>query len=436
MYITEQAFAQELTLRRLTDNLLKGDELKGSQIISFVVLCCTLCCVPTISFGQGQTGPSLAIRCDEYAKTIKTAVVAGDFRHAILAAADYERFLGGQYPPPSYEQGVFTFVAFHTKFTFPEEGWTANDISQDTQLMETINTFRATGLEMPLLLQGQKDKRFALVFYDMDRLEQRLQFKFEKGAEITDQCLLDQTKKLASGMGTITTYSFKTIGNLRTLTMEVTQNNDEKHATIYTVANGHLLSSFVLYTNGSRQERDQLLTSLIQRTDFRFMPADEAMIAAARKKVVDTNDIGLHLTCIRELALAGEYGAAMNEISRTRAAIGSRLIKPFIEGNIARFPAYGAILQNPDPQRWKLSIQEQGTVDALLLEDRASVNDAGVAIMFFDTILLFGPELAKVLGPDSNDEALRKLMMKGAGRGGLQSMGGTIETESFRFYKD
>ena len=152
-------------------------------------------------------------------------------------------------------------------------------------------------------------------------------------------------------------------------------------------------------------------------------------VAAARAKV-DRQSVESVLQRVERLANLGEYNAAAENLADLRLLLHGRLPRPAVKNNKASCPAYGVTLENPDPRKWKLSTQQEGMLQAILLEDKWSVSDEGIMVMILDTAMVYGPEVAQML----QDEENSKETMIYTGRGGAMSAG-RIESERFTTIK-
>jgi hypothetical protein len=158
-----------------------------------------------------------------------------------------------------------------------------------------------------------------------------------------------------------------------------------------------------------------------------------ARVAAIRARVPKEPALAPLLTSVGELAEAGELREATLQLSDVRSALVGMMPRPQVDAHKGlAFEAYGLLLKNPDGDRWKPSVQPQGAMYMLMLEDTASVTPAAIAVATMDPILLYGPGVMDdELRPNNDGDDARNLLSS-IGRGGLNNMGNGIDGERFR----
>ncbi len=405
------------------------------RVNSAIVTCLVvglLVCVLTSYPEQETVLKTVPAICDEFEPKIKQQVNNEKYLDAISTAAEYEQALLSRYPPGSYELGLFQSQAHHLSFHSPFEGWLREDLKE----MGIPEWLPAMGFDIPIALKGKvEDDKFVVVSFDMGKIMKRIGGDEAGKTELSDQELRMGAQAVAANFGVIKNEEFKTVADHRILVSEIGTPGLGPSIILASLARGGRIYGFLLTSSaGARTENEKRLYDLIKTVDFKYKPPDAVKIEATRQRVTGKTDISQLLACVRELALAGEYGAASDDLSTLRLRIAEKMPKPQIVGNVARYPAYGLSLTNPDPNKWKLSIEATGGMAMLVLEDRFSVYNAGVGVGVVNLVLAYGPQWTKLMGEDE-DEDERKSFLSMAGRGGLVSMGGSIESERFRLFK-
>ncbi len=373
---------------------------------------------------------SITNLCDEFESKIKEQMNSKKYLESICTATDYEQALLSRYPASTFELGLFQNEAHNISFHSPFEGWTQKSL-KDMKIPEWLPML---GFDILIALQGKvEDDKFMLFSYDLGKI--KLRIGVQEKSEVSDQELVLGSQMIASNFGVVKNQEFKTVGDHRLLFIEINTPLLKPSVILANLRHGGILYTFLLSSSaGNHAENQKRLYDLIKTLDFKYKPSETLKIQAIRQKLTDKTDIIQVLRCIRELALIGEYRAASEDLSKLRLAIVQKMPKPIIDGNIARLSAYGIKFTNPDPYNWKLSIQSKGILDMVVLEDRFSVNPAGIVVGVINTILAYGPKAAHITG-ESGSEQERKVFFSGGGRAGLLSMGVNIESERFRMFR-
>lgn len=378
-----------------------------------------------------QSGGSIESVCDEFGSKIKNLSDSGKYLEAIGTAGEYEQVLLAKYPASTFELGLFQSPSHHLSFHSPFEGWTQESL-KELQIPEWLP---AMGFDYLIALKGKAEEdRFILLSMDLGKVMYRISGEKSSSGKLSDQELQLCSQMIAANFGAAKSEEFKAVGDHRVHLIEIATPALGPSLICANLAEKGRCYFFLLgCAAGSRIENEKKLYELIKTVDFKYKPEDTARIESARGKVADKTNITALLGCIKELAAAGEYGAAADELSNLRLSAADKMPKPEIVGNVGRYTPYGITLTNPDPEKWKLSIESQGGMGMILLEDRFSVNPAGVMVAVINTILAYGPHANELMGKGSEEE--KKSVLANAGQGGMRGMGGVVESERFRIFK-
>ena len=365
---------------------------------------------------------------DRYDHEILEQIHKDAFRQAITAIAEYEISLLNSYAQPTFELDLFQSEAHHLSFHSSFTGWTPIPI-EEAELSKMV----MLGFDILLILDNQASEVDLLkVFsYDMGKIADRVE---PDQSELTEKQLQNSANMMASNFGVVKDQVFRTIGKHSTLVQEIAMPMGGSLATAVNLENDRRFYYFYLATSSrNREENRNHLFELVKTIDFNYKPADEVRIDQILKRCTTSSEPEHVLKCVRELAIAGEYNAATDELLKLRSFLASRMPEPYIEGNQAYFPAYNITLVNPDPQKWKLSMVENGgTLQMLLLEDRWSVKEEGMGILVMDLVLTYGTQVLQLI----NDEESQKEFLIGGGRGAALNVGDEIEDERFTMIKN
>ena len=366
---------------------------------------------------------------NNFEREILENVEKGEFREAIISAAEYEQELISRYTPPTFQMDLFQSEADHLSFHSSFTDWKQVGLKE----LEIPEWVPMMGLNNLLTLKGKvEDDRFVILSMNVGQIEQRMGLSEPGRTRLSDQELLSYSVSMAGDFGVVKKQEFKTIGDHHALVLDIGTPMGGPPITLVSLVHGKRLYGFLLMSSlGNRQHNERRLFELIKTVDFKYKPADEAKIKMIRGKFAGKDEPLAILQCINQLAAIGEYNAAAEQLARLRIFLNQHMPKPFIEGNVARNPVYGVSLANPDDKKWKLSIVDAGAMNMLLLEDKWSVKGEGMAILILDTILTYGPQAAKAI----RDEEEEKGFLIGAGRGGALSIGTAIENERFTTMK-
>ena len=359
---------------------------------------------------------------------ILEAVRRGDWRDSIVAAAEYEQHLLSRYPAPTFEMDLFRSQADSLSFHSTFIGW-KRVAAEELDLPQWL---AMTGFNVPLVLRDDSDEnRFLLLTMDVGRLEQGLGLT-ASGEELSERELELGATLLAGNFGEVERQEFKQAGSHQILLARIATPMNGPPVLFAALSQSRKLYAFVVVSSPSKRAENEIsLFKLMQTADFKHQPPDQARIAEIRRGAAGDADPGAILRAVRRLADIGEYSTAAEDLRRLRNLLASRLPPASIEGNTARFAAYDVALTNPDPKKWNLEIQKAddgGTV--LVLEDRWSVKQEGLAVVVLDIILVFGPQATKALA----SEDLSKELLTSGGRGSALAIG-EIEEESFATLK-
>lgn len=403
--------------------------MKVNNAILLFLLFALLLYAPSSYAAQVTPAETVNLICDEFESQIKTLVNTKKYLEAIGATAKYEQALLSRYPTPAFELGLFQSEAHHLSFHSPFEGWIQEDLKDVPQWLP------AMGFDVLIVLKGKvEDDTFTVFSYDMGKIKQRLGEE-DARAELNDQELQMGAQMMAANFGVVKNQEFKMVGDHRILALEIGTPLMGPSVILVSLARGGRIYGFLLTSSaGDRSQNEKRLYDLIETVDFKYKPSDVTKIETARQKLTDRTDVAQLLHCVRELALVGEYGEASDELSILRLVIVGNIPKPTVEGDVARYPAYGIVLKNPNPEKWNLSIDMQGGIGALVLEDRFSVNPAGIYVGIINTVLVYGPQAIDITGENASEEEKKGFLSLG-GRGGLMGMGGVVESERFRIFK-
>ncbi len=406
--------------------------MKTKNLISVFLVSGFLLFALTVYAEDLTYSKSVTAVCDEFESQIKSLVDRESYLDAISATAEYEQALLSRYPVPTFELGLFQGEAHHITFHSPFEGWTQESLNE-MGMGEWLPTI---GFDVLIVLKGEvEDDKFVLFSLDMGKLMQRIGGEEFADAGLNDQELLSTAQMIASNLGMVKSQEFKRMGEHRILVLDIATPGMGPSVILANLAHSGRHYCFLLTSSaGNYSENENRLYDLIKTVDFNYKPPDEAKIESVRQKLTDKANIDQVLGCVRELAIAGEYGAAGDDLSMLRSLIAERMPKPVIEGDVARYSLYGITLRNPDPEKWNLSVDTQGGIGMLILEDRFSVNTSGIAVGVINTVLSYGPHAEKITGENDSEEE-RKSFLSSACRGGLLNMGGAIESERFRIFK-
>jgi hypothetical protein len=397
------------------------------QVLKVLLVVVALATFAPSTFGEQKT--NLTDIGNMFEKKILEHVQKNEFRKAIIVAAEYEQELLSRYHPPIFQIDLFQseadYLSFHNSFT----DWQQADM-KELQIHEWLPMM---GLNPLLALQGKgEDDRLFVHSMNFGQLERRMGMGEPGKTELTDQKLLLAATMMSGNFGVVKSHEFKTIGDHRGLVLHLgTPAGGAPMLSVHLPHDGRLYAFLLASSLSKRQEHEQRLFELIKTVSFHYKPADAVQIGAMRDKFKGRDDPSSLLQVVRQLSTVGEYNAAAEELARLRLLVSQLMPKPAVSGNVARYPAYGVSLANPDEKKWKLSIQGTGATTMLLLEDKWSVKQEGLGIFVLDTILAYGPGATKAL----EDEALAKQLLIGAGRGAALSLGTAIQEERFTTVK-
>jgi hypothetical protein len=404
--------------------------MKTLSVTAVILLLGSLSCAVPTEAGDAKPLRSVGEICTEFESRIKSQVSDRQYLDAVCTAAEYEQELLSRYPKATFELGLFQNTAHHISFQSPFEGWTQESLKE----MDIPDWLPSMGFDILIALKGRSENdEFVLFSLDMGRIMQRV--TGEEMREVSDQELQLGAQLMAANLGVIKNQQFKAVGDHRVLLVNIAPPALGPSVILANMAHKGRLYGFLMTSSaGSYSENEKRLSDLLKSVDFKFSPANTTKIGELRRKFSNRGDIAQLLHCVRELAIAGEYGAASEDLTALRSVIAERMPKPTSNGNVARYSAYGITFRNPDPSRWKISTQSQGGLGMLLLEDQYSVNSRGVAVGVINTVLAYGPQAADLTGENTSDEEKRGFLSSG-GRGGLMNIGASIESERFRIFK-
>ncbi|MBN2180899.1 MAG: hypothetical protein JW715_03210 [Sedimentisphaerales bacterium] len=364
-----------------------------------------------------------------FEKEILNCAQQKEFRDAIIKAAEYEQDLIFRYPPASFQNNFFQSEAEHMTFSSSFTDWKKIGLKE----LEIPEWLPMMGFNILLAQEGKvEEDRFIALTMNMGQIEQRMGLSEPGQGKMTDQELLLGGTMIANQFGAVTNQQFKTFGDHSALVMKIGSAVGGPPITMINLANGRRFYSFVLISSlRNQQDNENKLNEVVKTLKFDYKPANTAQIKAIRDKITDKNALEPRLKCIAELAAMGEYNAASEELANLRTLLSQRMQKPIIKDNTAEYPDYGVALKNPDDTKWKLSVEDMGGTKMLLLEEKWSVKNEGIAILILDTIMAYGPQAAKAF---ENDEQ-KKDLLTGGGRGSALSIGTSIESEQFSTFK-
>lgn len=364
----------------------------------------------------GRAPAAVDAAIEKHAGRILDLSRRGRYREAIAAAAQYEGDLLACYPRPTYEMGLLQSAAEHVAFHVPFTEWKPSDASEE----EMFRKLRMAGFNILLMLQGARKEEALFVFcVDAGRLESRLG---GAGAGLnldSDRTLLLMGQMVAAGMGRIEGHRFRDLGDHRVLVLEVDPLLQAPPARIVVLpADGRLFLYVLVSPLGDLEANEKRLFEMVKTTSFDYRPADRAAIRTVRTSI-DKEDVALALKGVERLARMGEFNAAADDLNALRLQLFARMPKAAICNGVAYCDAYGVSLKNPDPTRWKLSVEDQGPTKVLVLEDRQSVRGEGIGVAVFDLVMVYGPDLAAML---ADADSAREFLIDG-GRGGAAFLG-------------
>jgi hypothetical protein len=406
--------------------------MKTKNLISIFLVLSFLLFASAVYAEDLTYSKSVAAVCDEFESQIQSSVDRESYLEAISAAAEYEQALLSRYPASTFEMGLFQCEAHHITFQSPFEGWTQQNL-KEMGLDEWLPTM---GIDVLITLKGEvEDDKFVLFSMEFGKLMQRIGGDEFANVDLSDQDLVSAAQMMASNLGTVENQEFRSMGDHRILVLDIATPILGPSVIMANLAHNRCIYCFLLTSSaGNYTENENRLYELIKTVDFNYRPPDQTKIESIRQKLTSKADISQVLGCVRELALAGEYGAAGDELSLIRSLIAQRMPPPVVEGDLARYSLYGITLRNPDPEKWNLSVNTQGAIGMLILEDRFSVNSSGIAVGVINKVLSYGPHAEKLTGENDQEEE-NKSFLSSVGRGGLLSIGGEIESERFRMFK-
>ena len=348
---------------------------------------------------------------------------------AIVAAAAYEQNLLAKYPGPTFEMEVFQSEAEHLSFHTEFNGWTQIPFKE----LGLPDWLPMAGFNVLLALEGKvEEDKFVVFSVNWGQIEQRTGMSQEGKTELTDRELLLIAEMLAGNFGVPKSQDFEMAGDHRVLAMSIDTPALGPSISLVILPHAKRLYFFMLASSaGNYAENERRLFSTAKTMDFNYKPINGSRIESIRGQFAgQADDPASALACAKALGEAGEYDAAAEDLGRLRLLLSERMPKPLIQGNVAKDPAYGITLTNPDAKRWDLSIQTEGAIRGILIEDKFSVRSEGMMVAVLDMALCFGPQAAKAM---QAEEELKQLLI-GGGRGGAMSLG-EIEEEQFTYLK-
>ncbi|MCK4245542.1 MAG: hypothetical protein KAX20_07960, partial [Candidatus Omnitrophica bacterium] len=390
------------------------------ETLRYIIILASLIIFPLTSFAGQKVGLNNVI--NKFEKEIISYVKTREYRKAIISSANYEQELVSRYELPSFQMDLFRSEADHISFHSSFIGWKQVGLKE----LGIPEWLPMMGFNILLALEGKvENDRFILLSMDMGKIEQRMGIAKQDKKELSDQELLLFATVMAGNFGVVKKQEFKTIGDHRVLVLNIGSPMGESPVTMVNLSHGKRFYAFLLISSlRNRQNNEKKFLELIKTVDFKYKLPNEVKIKKIRKKCSDRP--ASILQCVAQLSIIGEYNSATEELSRLRILLNQLMPKPFIKRNVAKYPAYGVSLANPDEKKWKLSIEEAGAVAQLLLMDKWSVKEEGIVILILDTILAYGPQAAKAL----EDEEETKQFLIGGGRASALSLG-NIESERF-----
>jgi hypothetical protein len=237
---------------------------------------------------------------------------------------------------------------------------------------------------------------------------------------------------MAGALGAVKRQEFRSIGDHRALTMEIGTPGFGPSIELVSLQESRQMYGFLLASStGDWSQNEQRLVETVRTADFTYRLPDQAALASIRGRASQTGNPRVVLERVRQLAAIGAHGAAAEEVASLRSSLVQRLQPASMTGNVGRMSAYGVTLVNPDDRQWKLSVQNQGAMQMLLLEDKFSVKNEGMAIVCLNTAVVYGPEAVRAL----EGEEEQKQLLIGGGRGAALSIGTVIEREQFTTFK-
>jgi len=361
----------------------------------------------------------------EFTREIVALVDQGDHRGAIAKAADYELALLNNYPPPSYEMGLFRSEAVHASFHCPFVEWKQVDMDKEPELKE-LRKLAIVGWDFLLVLEGKsEEERLMVACIDTKQLTQGVGAQDGLPDMCSGQGLQFIAQMIAGKFGAVKSQQFRDVGDHKVLSLEIKGPMMAPDVRIALLPNSPQIYAFFLISPGRTiVANERRLDELMKTASFDYQPEDARAIAAERSEG-NRKEIRDLLVCVSHLAELGEYRAAGADLAELRLLLHGRMPAPTVNDNAGTCPAYGVTLTNPDPDKWKLSVNRDGVFQGLMLEDRFSVHGEGIMVGVVDFLTAYGPQLVKMM---SDDEEMGKQMLIDSGRGGA-AMLGEIESE-------
>jgi len=376
---------------------------------------------------EGDARRPVAEVAGNYSARIRRAVRRGEYRTAIVTAAEYERELLSRYKAPTYEMGLFQSEAEHISFHCTFDTWKPIDMEK----LELPKALLMMGFSVLLALEGPSaEERFVAISMNLEQMERRIGVQQGDAGFRTDRALQLIGHMFSSNMGVVKGQCFQRIGDHRVLHLEVATPGVGPDVRVVLLPHGGRVFVFLLVSPaGDITANEAKLHDLIKTASFDYKPEDKEAIAAERAKSIRSDPESL-LLCVQRLAALGEYGAAAEDLADLRHAIYNRMPKARVSGDVGICPGYGITLKNPDPDRWRLSAQQEGCIKGILLQDKFSVNEEGIMVGVVDFVMAYGPQFSELLG---NEEAQKQALIS-FGRGAAMSAG-QIENERFTTVK-
>ena len=363
---------------------------------------------------------------EQFTAKILSLTEKNNYQAAIRAAAKYEQELLWRYAPARHEMGLVQSEAEHISMHSHFDGWKPLSASE----LGIPKGLTMAGFSVVVAQRGDSDEeRFTCFALNMGRLADRLSGGAPGELFKSDKALLMIGRILARNLGTVRSHRFRKLGDHRVLYLDVAGPQFGPEIRIVILRHDGTMFAYMLMSPaGDIEKNEELLVDTIKTTSFDYKPPDKAAIARIRKGC--TRTAWSILECVGALGDIGEYGATARELTALRRLLFSRLPSPTVSGDTASCPAFGISLTNPDTSRWKLGVLQEGPMQMILLTDRHSVSEEGIAVAAIDLVMMYGPEFADLI----TQEGAKKEFLLSGGRSGASFLG-QIQTERFVLVK-
>lgn len=344
---------------------------------------------------------------------------------AIKMCGEYGRDLLSRYATPVFKKGLFSSEAENMTMKVAFENWQQikeGDFSLSSKSAMTL------GVRLLLLLKGTgATDNFLLCTSNLGELAAQIGTGFGTGETLSDNELKLLSQSFAAGLGQVRTIEIKPIGKYRAVILDIEPLEGGPLVCLAGLSHKQKVHFFLLTSSVANYGKNEaLFLETISSIDFNYEGPNEAKIRSVRDRFSDKDDPQTLLKCVRELVRIEEYNAATEDLMRLRMLCVEKIPKPKVVGDTAKDETYGLSVTNPDSKRWQLQVLKGGQLRGILLADQSSRGPTGILIQILDPVVLYGPEVMRIMAENMNAKEYLAVACQGAAR-----YVGRIERERF-----